>query len=301
MTTNNEQKAAVQAVSQNPTAVKKMFDNACDYVLDNVNTLQESGQITLPTGYHAGNALKSAWLYLQTVETRDHQKAIDVCTKSSICNALLEMVTKGEHPKQHGYFIPTGTQLTYWERYTGKLMRAKRDAGIETVNAQVVYEGDNFVYTVDDEGNYQLVKHETNLDNIDTAKIKAAYAVVVTKHGKKYLEVMTMAQMRKAWMQGAAKGNSGAHTNFTDQMAKRTIINRACKVALDSATETEGDDDFMMVPPSQAEAMRDAANALPANDAPRITAVPEGGYDEEPSSFEEVGTQDAPAMRDCPV
>ena len=60
-------------------------------------------------------------------------------------------------------------------------------------------------------------------------KIKGAYAIVIRENEPNYVEVMTIEQIRNAWNQGYAKGNSGAHKNFTDEMAKKTVINRACK------------------------------------------------------------------------
>lgn len=249
--------ASTQLTSQNATAIRRAGENITTQVLERVAAKQKAGELVLPKGYEAGNALNSAWLYLQTIETKTHQKAIDVCTKNSIANALLQMVIKGEHCGTHCYFIPCGNSLEFWERYTGKLMRAKRDTSIQSVHAQVIYDGDNFVYTVDENGDYQLVKHETSIENMDINKIKGVYAVVVNKDGSRHLEIMTIDMIRKAWGQGAAKGNSGAHTNFTDQMCKKTIISRACKVALDSTSDGEEEDS--MVPPTAGQE-RDIAN-----------------------------------------
>jgi recombination protein RecT len=251
---------AQQLPSQNNTAMKRMQEGTVNSVLERVQTMQEAGEIRLPKDYNAGNALKSAWLYLQTIETRSHQMAIDVCTKESICNCLLEMCIRGEYPRRHCYFIPCGSSLEFWERYLGKYMRAKRDTTIADINAQVVYEGDTFVYTVDADGQYQLVKHETDLANIDMTKIKAAYAVVIDKEGNRHLEIMTRDQVVKAWMQGAAKGNSTAHVNFTDQMFKKTVISRACKVALDTTADADNEEDTMS-PPDEAEAARNEAQS----------------------------------------
>jgi len=119
---------------------------------------------------------------------------------------------------------------------------------------------------VDENGQYQFVSHETNIGNIDITKIKGAYAVVVNKDDSRHLEVMTIDQIKKAWGQGAAKGNSGAHVNFTDQMCKKTIIARACKIALDSTSDQETDDS--MTPPDPSEAVREQAqHALPKGTA----------------------------------
>ena len=46
-----------------------------------------------------------------------------------------------------------------------------------------------------------------------------------------------MAQIRNSWAMGATKGNSKAHTQFTDQMAIRTVINRACKFYINTSDD----------------------------------------------------------------
>ncbi|MDE5986490.1 MAG: recombinase RecT, partial [Prevotella sp.] len=311
-----QQGTQVQAVSQNATALKKMGEETCNNVLTRINAMKGSGELVLPEGYNAGNALKSAWLYLQTIENGRGIKAIDTCTQNSICNCLLEMCIHGEHPKKHCYFIPCGNSLEFWERYTGKFMRAKRDSDIADIQAQVIYEGDEFVYTVDELGRYQFVSHKTSIDNIDISKIKAAYAVVVRKNGDRFLEIMTMEQIRKAWEQGAAKGNSKAHNNFGDQMCKRTIISRACKVALDSSPDgwnnngvDDSDDNFSMLPPDASEAERQLANsggtcpALPNSrpDAFEATAEYEDVTDAVPASTTAAPKAQAAKGRECPV
>ena len=248
---------ATQQPSQNNAIMKRMQEETVNNVLERVTAMQDAGELILPHDYNVGNALKSAWLYLQTIADKQGTKAIDKCTKESICNCLLEMCIKGEHPQQHCYFIPCGTSLEFWERYTGKYMRAKRDTDIKSVNAQVIYDKDVFTYTVDENGQYQFVSHQTDMANIDISKIKGAYAVVINKDDSRHLEVMTIDQIRKAWGQGAAKGNSGAHVNFTDQMCKKTIIARACKIALDSTSDQDTDDS--MTPPDPSEAIREQA------------------------------------------
>lgn len=237
------QQPQTQLTSQNQTALKRMQEETTNKILDRVKGWQETGEFILPKDYKVGNAIKLAWLYLQTVEDRQHRKAIDVCDNDSICNALLEMVLNGEYPKKHGYFIVYGNRMEWSERYLGRYMRAKRDTEIEAVYPQVVYQGDEFVYTIDELGQYQLVKHVPSLDNLDITKIRAAYAIVVNKDKTRHMEIMTIDQIKKSWQQGAAKGTSGAHTNFTDQMCKKTVIARACKIALDSLADFSDDDD----------------------------------------------------------
>lgn len=262
------QQPQTQLTSQNATALKRMQEETTQQIMERVTGWQETGEVVLPKGYHVGNAIKLAWLYLQTVENLQHQKAIDYCTKDSICNALLNMVINGEYPQKHCYFIMYGNRLEWQERYLGKLMRAKRDTEIGKVNAQVIYEGDEFVYTIDENGEKQLVKHVPNLANIDNTKILAAYAVVINKDGTRHIEVMTRTQIQKAWEQGAIKGKSGAHTNFTDQMCMKTVIQRACKIALDSTADPGDDDDPNHY--DEATAEREAAQGRQAIDAEAV-------------------------------
>lgn len=263
---NTQQAAQPVSVptSQSAVALKRFQEETADMVLTRVEAMTEAGELVLPANYHAGNAVKLAWLYLQTVTDKNGKPAVDVCTRESICNCFLEMVIKGlSVGKKQCYFIVTGNQLSFWEDYRGKLMRTKRDTEIADVNPQVIYEGDKFAYSVDENGHYQLVSHETGLSNININKIVGAYAVVIKKDGSRYIEVMTMEQIRNSWMQGAAKGNSGAHTKFTDQMAKKTVLSRACKIALGSSEDEEEER------PDEATAMRDAAQ-LNAGGQPHV-------------------------------
>jgi recombination protein RecT len=266
---NNKQGTTTQPVAApatQPTAtqLQKKQKDISDKVLERVSAMTEAGQLQLPQGYHAGNAVRAAWLYLQEVKDKNYKPALEVCTQNSIANCLLEMIIKGLNiAKKQCYFIVAGNQLTFWEDYRGKLMRTKRDTDIADVHAQVVYEGDEFVYTIDELGQYQLVSHKTKLENMDITKITAAYAIVVRKDGSKYMELMSMAMIKKSWMQGAAKGNSGAHNNFTDQMCKKTVISRACKVALGSSEDELQEND----PAAMERAQAQQPAAQPAIDA----------------------------------
>lgn len=299
------QQPQTQLTSQNATALKRMQEETTQQIMERVTGWQETGEVVLPKGYHVGNAIKLAWLYLQTVENLQHQKAIDYCTKDSICNALLNMVINGEYPQKHCYFIMYGNRLEWQERYLGKLMRAKRDTEIDKVNAQVIYEGDEFVYTIDENGEKQLVKHVPNLANIDNTKILAAYAVVINKDGTRHIEVMTRTQIQKAWEQGAMKGKSGAHTNFTDQMCMKTVIQRACKIALDSTADPGDDDDPNHY--DEATAEREAAQGRQAIDAEAVevkdeqVAAPAPKGLEANASYIDMSNKQHPAAEPAPA
>lgn len=214
------------------TQVAIKQQNIAEAVLAKVNQFQQLGSIVIPSDYSPENALKSAWLNIQNVKDRSGKPALEVCTQTSVANALFEMVTQGLNPmKKQGDFIVYGDQLQWQREYTGNIALAKRFGNLKEIHANVIYEGDVFEYAIDSNTGRKIVtKHNQKLENIDNTKIKGAYAVSIFNDGTTDMEPMTIAQIKAAWNQGAAKGNSGAHNNFSDQMCKKTVINRACKI-----------------------------------------------------------------------
>ena len=179
---------------------------------------------------------------LQETVDRDKKPVLQSCSKESIANALLDMTIQGLSPaKKQCYFIPYGGKLQLSRSYLGTVAVTKRLKGVKNVIANCIYEGDEFEYKFDLEtGEKTITKHEQKFENIDPAKIKGAYAIVVTDESiPSHIEIMNINQIRKAWGQGAAKGNSGAHNNFTDEMAKKTVINRACKMFANTSDDSD--------------------------------------------------------------
>lgn len=227
--------------------------NISEAVLAKVQTMQETGGLVLPEDYHAGNALNAAYLKFKQLEDKNHKPAEQVCTKESVALALMDMVIQGLSPaKNQCYFVVHGNQLTLMRSYMGTVAAAKRFGGVKSVHAQVVYKNDRFEFEIDPStGTKKVTVHEQSLESIEEGTIRAAYAVVITKDDV-YYEIMTMDEIRKAWAQGAAKGGSPAHKNFPQEMAKKTVINRACKIFVNTSTD--------------ADPLADAYNRTTAND-----------------------------------
>lgn len=219
-------------------------ERALNEVSVKIAALAKDTGISLPKNYSSANAINSAWLKLQEVQDRNKKQALEVCTKNSIIESLYNMVLQGLSPaKDQCYFIVRGNKLTMMKSYLGNIAATKRLKGVKNVYANIIYEGDEFAYEIDLEtGIKKITKHNQSFENIDIDKIKGAYAVVVVEEGLNYVEVMSISQIRKAWNQGDMKGQSGAHKNFTDEMAKRTVINRACKYF----TKTSDDSDSLI-------------------------------------------------------
>jgi recombination protein RecT len=208
-------------------------------VLQKVQAFEKSGELRIPKDYSPENALKGAMLVLTELKTKDGSNALQYCSKTSIAQALLKMVVEGLSVlKKQGYFIPYDKELTWIRSYQGSIALAKRVAEVKEVNAVVVYQNDLFEYGIDVKTGRQVIyKHDQKLSNIANDKIIAAYAIVIYKDGSTDATIMSMDEIRAAWNQGAPKGNSPAHKNFTQEMAKKTVINRACKTPINSSTD----------------------------------------------------------------
>ncbi len=221
------------------TSIQK-FENISEQVLSRIEQFQKDGSMILPKNYSVENHMKSAWLALQEVEDKEHHKALQICTKESIANSLLDMVLQGlSVSKKQGYFIVYGNKLIFQRSYFGTIALAKRAGGmVSEPVANVIYEGDDFQYEIDPKtAKVAIVKHSQKLENIDNSKIKGAYALVTLADGTTQVTIMSMQQIRAAWGQGATKGNSPAHKNFAEEMSKKTVIGRACKAIINSSDD----------------------------------------------------------------
>lgn len=213
--------------------------NITDQVYNRVLSMQSAGNLELPENYSAGNALKSAWLILQDIKDKNGKLALQVCDQSSIANALLEMVVQGLNPmKKQCYFIPYGKTLVMQRSYMGTIAITKRLPGVVDVKGYAVYKDDKLKLGFD------IVTGRTKLDvfepglNHDPANLIGAIALIIGDKGIIHVEYMDMPQIKAAWNQGQMHGKSGAHTNFSDQMAIKTVINRACKLYANTSDDT---------------------------------------------------------------
>lgn len=212
-----------------------------DVVENQISLLREKGEVKFPANYSPENAMKSAWLILQDVKDKNGKPALEGCDRNSIANSLLDMVVQGLSPaKKQCYFVVYGGKLQLMRSYMGTVAVTKRLQGVKDVKAYVIYEGDEFETEFDiNTATLKVSKYNPKFENIDIAKIRGAFAVIVGEDGPLHVEIMNMEQIKKAWGQGYAKGNSGAHKNFAEEMAKKSVINRACKMYANTSDDSD--------------------------------------------------------------
>ncbi|WP_394548846.1 recombinase RecT [Priestia aryabhattai] len=266
-----------------------------DVVAAKVKEFQESGELHFPAFYSPENSMKSAWLILQNTQDRNKRPALEVCTKDSIANALLDMVVQGLNPaKKQGYFIVYGNQLTFQRSYFGTMAVTKRVAKAKSIDAAVIYEGDSVDYEIIN-GRIANLKHKQQFGNIDKEKIIGAYATIVLPEDEVYIELMTIAEIRQAWSKaqfwskGQDKEKEGTtHDEFKQEMAKKTVINRACKKFLNSSD----DESVMMKHINKEDEEIEAQQEIDENANGEVLDMDYDEVTEEPKQIEE--TQEEP-------
>ena len=210
-----------------------------DIVGKKVQEFVSRGELHLPPNYSVENAMKSAWLILQNTVDKDKRPVLQVCTRDSIANALLDMAVQGLNPaKKQGYFIAYGKQLVFQRSYFGTMAVTKRVAGAKDIFAEIVYKGDEFEYTIH-RGNKVITKHVQRIENVDPDNIVAAYCTIIFDDERQFTDIMTWAEIQKAWSK--SKNNpdreGSTHKEFPQEMARKTVINRACKRYLNSSDD----------------------------------------------------------------
>lgn len=197
---------------------------------------KEKYGLSFPADYNPTNALMGAYLIMKETTDKNGKCILESCSQTSIANALMDMCTTGLNAsKKQGYFIAYGGKCQFQKSYFGNITIARR-YGMKSISAEIIYEGDIFKMHKED-AKTVIDSHEQDFMNIDNDKLIGAYAVAIMSDGSKIAEVMNIGQLKKAWNQrmgGLKEDASSTHMKFKDQMAKKTVINRLCKMIVNT-------------------------------------------------------------------
>lgn len=242
------EKQELQQVKKNGITEAK---NLGDVVNNRVVELCNNGRLVLPPNYVVGNAMSSAYLILQDTKDKNGRPVLEVCTKESIINALLNMAILGLNPaKKQCYFIAYADKLTMFTSYFGKQAVIKRNPTIVSEpTATLIYEGDTLEIEFNELNEPVVVNHKTNWQNMVSGTIAGAYATVKQKQKDGLVvvrsAVMTIKDIDEAFeaqkIINPKYGFSRPHDNFRGEFCKRTIINRLVKGII----QTSNDDDLV--------------------------------------------------------
>ena len=221
----------------NQVAQQQKSTKLTDLVLDRVKQMQNTQDLSLPKNYNASNALNAAFLELQKVQDRNHRPALEVCSHDSIVKSLLDMTLQGLSPaKDQCYFIVYGNELQMQRSYFGTVAAVKRLDGVKKVRAEVVHEKDDFEIGANEDMELVVKRFVPKFENQDN-QIIGAFAMIKTDEGTDFT-VMTKKEIDQSWAQTRQKNNK-VQQNFSQEMAKRTVLNRAAKMFINTSDDSD--------------------------------------------------------------
>lgn len=221
----------------NQVAQQQKPTKLTDLVLDRVKQMQDTQDLSLPKNYNASNALNAAFLELQKVQDRNHRPALEVCSHDSIVKSLLDMTLQGLSPaKDQCYFIVYGKELQMQRSYFGTVAAVKRLDGVKKVRAEVVHEKDDFEIGANEDMELVVKRFVPKFENQDN-QIIGAFAMIKTDEDTDFT-VMTKKEIDQSWAQTRQKNNK-VQQNFSQEMAKRTVLNRAAKMFINTSDDSD--------------------------------------------------------------
>ena len=199
------------------------------------------------------------------------------CTPQSVVLACMEAAAVGlepNTPQAHCYLIPYGNSCTLQFGYPGLVALALRQPDVKRIETRLRYERDTF------EPQYAptvSLHHLPVLDGDRGAKL-GVYSIVHFTDGDmdfEYMEIEEVDQI-KARVKGADNAASPWVTSY-DEMAKKTVLKRACKrwgksKELARATQLDNADGPVEPEPEVADLL--ASTQRPARDVSSLAPEP---------------------------
>ena len=227
------------AQQQNQVAQKEKQNAFVTKVADKIAEMKQQGQINLPDNYSAVNALQAAYFTLTAVDFGSKQALIDKVTPESVAFALQDMAIQGlSVAKKQGYFVPYGDKLQFLRSYHGTQAILKRLHGVKDVWANVIWKGEEFEVEYNERGQLAFKAHKVNWKAATGKKedIEGAYCIIEREDGTQFITVMTMDEILTAW--STAK-TQNVQNKYPQEMAKRTVINRASKTFINTSDDSD--------------------------------------------------------------
>ncbi|HFH9202507.1 TPA: recombinase RecT [Streptococcus agalactiae] len=197
-------------------------------VATRINQMKDSDGLMIAPKYSVSNALSSAYYALKNGNLLNKDQ-------DSIYNALLDMVTQGLSPaKNQCYFVPYGNAVKLTRSYFGTMKVVKQLPEVKDIYAEVIYKGDEFKIK-NENGRKVFVSHDTDWMNADN-EIVGAYCIIEKEDSEKILTVMTKKEIDKSWSKAKTKN---VQNDFPQEIAKRTVINRAAKQFFNTSDDND--------------------------------------------------------------
>jgi recombination protein RecT len=151
------------------------------------------------------------------------------CTPASVLECVMQAAQLGLEPGGplgHAYLVPYGNTCTLIVGYRGLIDLARRSGEIESIEARVVFERDEFRVAY---GLNPVLEHVPNLMS-DPGQMIMVYGIARLRGGGVQAEVMTRSQVEgiRRRSKSGSRSDSPWATDY-DEMARKTVVRRLCK------------------------------------------------------------------------
>jgi recombination protein RecT len=210
-------------------ATKQMAKKPIDTFRDLLDKLKPQLQMALPKHVDVGRMIRIC------VTTLQRNPDLLACTQESVLGCLFQCAQLGLEPDGllgHAYLIPFNDKknnrkiCTLIVGYKGLLKLARQSNEIASISARVVYSKDEFEYEF---GLEDKLTHKPTHDE-DPGEMTYAYAIFRYKGGGYHFDVMSKVEI-DAIRARSKSGQSGPWVTDYDEMAKKTVLRRASKMA----------------------------------------------------------------------
>jgi recombination protein RecT len=147
------------------------------------------------------------------------------CSVPSLLAAMHLCVQYGMDPDPRlglVYLVPYGQEATVVVGYRGLMELARRSGKVRSVEAHVVYSGDEFEVRY---GSDAMLRHVPALD--ERGEPRAVWALARLDSGDVVFDVLTVGDVERARKSSRAKG--GPWDSHWDEMARKTAVRRLAK------------------------------------------------------------------------
>ena len=190
----------------------------------------KDGKIKALPGYDLGTEISTAMLKIAQTKDRNGNLALKVCSQESVLSAMRDMALQGlSMSRNQCYPIVYGDKLEIQRSYFGTIAVFQRMFPNLKVTSNVLYKGDEYEYCSDEIYDFNYVTNvRSKIENRDNP-IVAAYGSIIdlTTKERVYGCVMTRSEIDRSWSKAKTKN---VQNEFPQEMAKRTLINRMCKL-----------------------------------------------------------------------
>lgn len=200
-----------------------------DTFRDMLDKLKPQLQMALPKHVDVSRMIRICMTTLQ------RNPGLLACTQESVLGCLFQCAQLGLEPDGllgHAYLIPfkdnssRTTVCTLIVGYKGLLKLARQSNEIQSISARVVYSKDEFEYEF---GLEDKLRHVPTQEE-DPGVLTYAYAIFRYKGGGYHFDVMSKIEI-DAIRKRSKTGNNGPWVTDYDEMAKKTVLRRASKMA----------------------------------------------------------------------